>query len=103
RGLPSDGETADDVILPQQGNAKDGLKSVSRKEASQAGLVDAFFDIGNGDRLAGYRRLSHRPFAQSKGIRPERLDEPLVHPMRGAHNELFALLVVFIDRSSIRP
>src|SRR5262249_61054631 len=39
RGLPSGGQTPDDVILPQQRKAKESLESRSRQEASEKGRV----------------------------------------------------------------
>ena len=101
--LATHGEPTEDTISPQEGNVQDRLKSGLRQEASQSGLVGSCFNIGKRDRLPGYRRLSHRSFAQSNGIRPKLLDDLVFHPVRCAQDEIFALLVVFIDQSPIRP
>src|SRR4029453_18178169 len=95
-------QSADDPLFAQQGNGQAGTETEALQHLAHARRVSALFeDIGDLHWFTARCRSTYHSISQTRWIGTKRVDEFRFHMIRRPKQELFRLLVVFVNRPTV--
>src|SRR5215831_2679008 len=101
-GFSAHHQPADDVVFAQQWHGQAGAEAVALKNMAHAQRVSALFeDIRDLNWFTARCRSTYHSISQTRWIGAKGIDEFFLHMISRAKQELFRLLVIFVNRSAV--